>query len=145
MPEFLVMRKKPLAWRRYALWVGTARNVVRRQALGLELMPGERARLAELPADVRCAINRCKRGARRYRSSHLDHQQKKPRVVNMDQPRHVWGFHDVMTTIAAYAGRSTKSLYRWEQEFRASLDQPRQMPWRPKGTHARRKRGDAFH
>ena len=60
-----------------------------------------------------------------------------------------------METIAAIAGCSVKTLYRWEKDFRTELlrwdqedsatrERPRQAGWRPKDDHARRKRGDAY-
>jgi hypothetical protein len=155
MPKFLVMRKKPLAWRDFASWVAIARDAFRKQAFGMQPTPAERLRQAKLPADVRRAIRRYKPEQFRYRSVRLDRPQKKPRVVSGDLPKHVWGFQDVMETIAAIAGCSVKTLYRWEKDFRTELlrwdqedsatrERPRQAGWRPKDDHARRKRGDAY-
>jgi hypothetical protein len=149
------MRKKHLAWRTFANWVAVARDAFRKQALGMQPTPAERRRQARLPVDVQRVIRRYKRERSRYRSVRLDRPQKKPRVVSMDLPKHAWGFQDVMATIAAMAGCSVPTLYRWEQDFRAELSQwdqedsvkrklPRQAVWRPKGAHARRKRGDAY-
>jgi hypothetical protein len=76
-------------------------------------------------------------------------------LSRIELPKHVWGFQDVMVTIAAIAGCSVKTLYRWEKDLRIELSQwdqedsvkrklPKQAVWRPKGAHARRKRGDAY-
>jgi hypothetical protein len=115
--------------------------------------PAERQRQAVLPVDLRRVINRYEPEHRRYRS--VDRTQKKPRVVTEEQPKHVWGFPDAMVTIAAHAGCSVKTLYRWDKDLQTELSRwdredsakrgrPTQAPWRPKGARARRKRGDAY-
>jgi hypothetical protein len=147
------MRKKPLAWRTFASWVATARDAFRNQAFGRQPTSAEQRRQAKLPADVRRVIRRYKPKRFRYRSVRLDLDQKKPLVVTGDLPKHVWGFKDAMETIAAIAGCSVQTLYRWEKDFRTELSQgdhedsaarqvPRQAGWRQKGAHARRKRRD---
>jgi hypothetical protein len=155
MPLFLIMRKKPLAWRQYASWVATVRDAFRQQALGEAPTRAERRRQDQLPVDVRRVIRRYKREQSRYRSVRRDQPQKCPRVVRAEQPKHVWGFQDAMVTIAAIAGVSMATLYRWDKKFRDERSQwdqkdsaerklPRQAAWRPKSTRARRKRGDAY-
>jgi hypothetical protein len=70
----------------------------------------------------------------------------KGRVMPIKLPEQVRDFQPAMAAIAAHAGRSVKTLYRWEQDLRAlrgaRAGKPRQ-EWRPKGPPARRMRGNA--
>jgi hypothetical protein len=60
-----------------------------------------------------------------------------------EMPKRVSGFQSVMAVIAAHAGCSVKTLYRWEQDYRALQGKPRRMEWRrPKGMRARRMRAE---
>jgi hypothetical protein len=63
-------------------------------------------------------------------------------LMRIEMPRHVHGFKQVMEAIAAHAGCSVKTLYRWEQDWRETLGKPRHMDWCPKGRRARRMRTD---
>jgi hypothetical protein len=63
-------------------------------------------------------------------------------LVRAEEPLFIWGFTQVMAIIAALAGVSVQTLYRWEQDYRALPDKQRRMRLRPKGQETRRKRSD---
>ena len=134
MPNFLDMsagqRMPADARRRYANMVMDARLFVRKQAVGVQLTPGERRRLDRMPQDIQQAIRACQPGRSQHQSSRLD--QEPPRL-HMDLPKHVWGFKAVIEAIARHAGCRPTTLYVWTQDLTQWTPQ-RQSIWRPKGT-----------
>jgi hypothetical protein len=108
------MRKKPYTWRNYASMVVAARAAMGRRELRLKLMPGENQRL---PGVVRRVIRACQSETPRPRL------EKGEPVLRMYPPVYVNGFQDVMATIAAIAGCSVKTLYRWTAEFEREMSQ----------------------
>jgi hypothetical protein len=138
------LRKKPDGWIVHASTADAARRVARRQAIG---MCPEAAILQSLPQDVRRALDTIKPERSRYRSSRLNRRSRhlrRPVLVTAEEPLFIWGFTQVMATIAARAGVSVQTLYRWEQDYRALLHKPRRMRLRPKGQRARRLSGDVY-
>jgi hypothetical protein len=118
-----------------------ARWAARKQALWLPVWPAE---LAGVAGDVVREIRALKPEQPRLRSSRLDRAKGPALVVHMELPRHIRGFERVMEAIARHAGCKPKTLYLWVEEYRASLEKPRQEDWRPKGRRARRMSGDAY-
>jgi hypothetical protein len=136
------LRKKPDGWIVYASMADAARRVARRQAIGM--CPGA-AVLQSLPQDVRRALDAIKPERSRYRSSRLNRRSRylgAAVLVRAEEPLFIWGFTQVMAIIAARAGVSVQTLYRWEQDYRALPDKQRRMRLRQKGQETRRKRSD---
>jgi hypothetical protein len=125
------MRKKPQGWQRYAEAVDIAREAARRQMLGLTFGAGV---VQALPGGVLEILKRLKPSRpSRHRPSFMDSPRPRKRLGQVAGPgqagpRHVWGFHEVVCAIAAAAGCSVPTLYRWEQEWRALQGKPRRLP-----------------
>jgi hypothetical protein len=113
---------------RYANMVMDARLFVRKQAVGVQLTPGERHRLDQMPQDVQHAIRACQPERSRHQSLHV-HQR--PRRLHTDLPKHAWGFKAVIEAIARHAGCRPTTLYVWAQDL-AQGTLRRQSGWRPK-------------
>lgn len=137
------LRKKPADWVQFASMTDAARQVARRQAISLRPWATVLQGLAQ---DARQALDAIKPERSRYRSSRLDrrrrHARNKGELATSEEPLFIWGFAQVMAVIAARAGVSVKTLYRWEQDYRALQGKPRRMKLRPSGTPARRLRSD---
>jgi hypothetical protein len=117
--------------------VMSARRAARKHVVGWEASPAEKALLPKYVLD---AISTLPRNPARYRSAYLDYPLSKPRLVQVEMPEQVEGFHRVIAAIAKRHRRSAQTLYRWElalQEMLGTL-QPREL--RPLGIHARHKR-----
>jgi hypothetical protein len=131
-----------------ASMVTAARDVARKHVVGLEVRLAEKARLPECVLNV---ISSLPRKTQRYRSAYLDYPLSKPVLVQQEMPEVVEGFHRVMRMIAALAGPgrhpSDPTLYRWEKDLRAMLDEMpgtlRPSKLRPQGIYARHKRRPA--
>jgi hypothetical protein len=124
------MRKKPKRWWLYADAVGIAREAARLQALGLHPWDGV---IQSLPGGVRQALQQMKpTRPSRHRPSFMDSKRPRKRLGQAAGPRHVWGFKQVVRGIAAAAGCSVPTIYRWEQDWRELQGKPRRLPPGPK-------------